>query len=193
MLMRKRLSFLTLCTLCVTALPAWAETAAQSDGQLPQFRTEYYPGQIVWLALTFGLLYIALKYGALPRIARTQEKRHNRRAADLTAAAEANDRAKQIVSDYEKSLATARQQARQKLDDIAKAEQSQSAQQQAWQQKALQDQLAEAEKNIAAMRTQALGHVRDAAIDVAQVIVHRLTGLETNATAAVDQLKHKAG
>ncbi len=177
-------------TLLGLSAPAWAEEAAHGGGgKLPQFQAEYFPGQIFWLAVSFVLLYLLLQRLALPRIAATQTARRAQREADLVAAAKANDRAKQIISDYEKSLVTARQQAQAKLTAITQAAQAEAAQRQQAQQQQLQQKLADAERTIAAGRAQALGQVRDAAVDVAQTMVERLTGVSTNAAAVVDRLR----
>ncbi len=174
--------------------PAWAEEAAHGGGggKLPQFQAEYFAGQIFWLAVSFVLLYLLLQRVALPRIAATQTARRAQREADLVAAAKANDRAKQIISDYEKSLATARQQAQAKLAAITQTAQAEAAQRQQAQQQQLQQKLADAERTIASGRAQALGQVRDAAVDVAQTMVERLTGVTTNAAAVVDRLRRDA-
>lgn len=166
---------------CLTTLPVWAETevhatAAAADTRMPQFRPEHFPGQLFWLALAFWLLYRLLKHKALPNIAVVQANRQQQKAADLSAAAAANDRAKQILMDYEKSVAAARQQAQQKLASIVQATQQQAAQQQAAQQRELGEKLAVAERNIAAMRAQALAQVQDAAAGVATAMVKQLGG-----------------
>ncbi len=166
---------------CLTTLPVWAEsvvhaTAPAADTRMPQFRPEHFPGQLFWLALAFWLLYRLLKHKALPNIAVVQANRQQQKAADLSAAAAANDRAKQILTDYEKSVAAARQQAQQKLAGIVQATQQQAAQQQAAQQRELSEKLAMAERNIAAMRAQALAQVQEAAASVATAMVKQLGG-----------------
>lgn len=170
---------------CLAAVPAWAEEVAHAvahavapaaDTRMPQFRPEHFPGQLFWLALAFWLLYRLLKHKALPNIAAVQANRQQQKAADLSAAAAANDRAKQILADYEKSVASARQQAHQKLAGIIQAAQQQAAQQQAAQQLELNGKLATAERNIATMRAQALAQVQEAATDVATAMVKQLRG-----------------
>ena len=197
---RLRQPLLLLAALCA-ALPARASEVASeiameaehaAGGQLPQMQPQYFAGQLFWLVVSFILLYALLRAVALPRIERTQGKRNSQRAADLSAAASANDHAKQIIADYEKSLAGARQQAQQKLSAIVQTAQAHAAQQQAQQNKALQEKLAAAEQNIAALRVQALGQVRDAAVDVAQEMVRRLTGIEANAASVIDRLRRDA-
>lgn len=166
---------------CLTALPAWAEAVSHAaapvaDTRMPQFRPEHFPGQLFWLALAFWLLYRLLKHKALPNIAAVQANRQQQKAADLSAAAAANDRAKEILADYEKSVAAARQQAQQKLAGIVQAAQQQAAQQQATQQRELHDRLADAERKISATRAQALAQVSATAADVVQAMVQRLGG-----------------
>lgn len=173
---------------CLTTLPAWAEMVAHvsapvADTRMPQFRPEHFPGQLFWLALAFWLLYRLLKQKALPNIAAVQANRQQQKAADLSAAAAANEHAKQILADYEKSVAAARQQAQQKLAAIVQAAQQQAAQQQDGQQRELSEQMAATERNIAATRAQALAQVRQEAVGVTAAMVKQLCGVEPSPPA----------
>ncbi|MEJ0061620.1 MAG: F0F1 ATP synthase subunit B' [Alphaproteobacteria bacterium] len=183
----------------VASLPSWAEEEHHAGGgTLPQLRPEHFAGQIFWLAIAFGILYFLMKTIALPKVGAVQETRHAKRAGDLAEAAAANDAAKHIVADYEKSLAAARHDSQRKLAAIIEAAQKQAAAQTAEQQGALDAKLAEADKRIAAMREQALGQVRGAAIEVVPAMLARLIDDESLRAAspiesAIDAMQRTAG
>lgn len=174
-----------------TAMPAWAEEAGHaSDGALPQFRTEFYAGELFWLAVAFGTLYLLMKNVALPKIAIVQDTRNTQRQADLTAAATANDAAKQAMAAYEKTLADARAQAQAKLSQIVATAQQEAATAAKQQQQALDTRMTAAQAKIDANLQQALAHVRETAVTTTSAILHQLTGTAAEAAAAqaVDQV-----
>ncbi|MGB4100435.1 MAG: F0F1 ATP synthase subunit B' [Alphaproteobacteria bacterium] len=184
------------CTLGIlaTAFPARAEDAAHAEsGALPQFRTEFFAGELFWLAIAFTLLYLLLKRLALPKIAVVQNTRTAQRQGDLAAAAAANDAAKQAMAAYEKTLADARAQAQAQLSRIVTAAQHESAAAARQQQQTLETRMAEAQTRIDATLRQALSHVRETSVTATTTILHRLTGVEAGAAAAraVDKIHQK--
>jgi len=61
-----------------------AHTEAPGHAKVfPPFQPENYASQLVWLGLTFVLLYVVMAKVALPRIAGILEDRRDRIAADL--------------------------------------------------------------------------------------------------------------
>lgn len=54
-----------------------------SVGTFPPFDGETYASQILWLAITFGLLYWIMSKVALPRLSGILEDRRDRIAGDL--------------------------------------------------------------------------------------------------------------
>lgn len=171
-----------------------ATMAFGGEDSLPQARPEFFAGQLFWLAVTFTVLYVLLKRVALPRIAAVQKTRAARRAADLAAAEEANRKSQDTLAAYEKTLATARQQAQRQLAEIVQSTQAQAAAHQAQHQAELQGEHEAAEARIAALRLQALGQVDEAAIEVAATMVKSLTGADSREriAAAIAQLKRVA-
>lgn len=169
--------FLTLFS-ALAAMPAWAEEEAAKKG-LPQLDASYFPGQIFWLALTFGVLYILMSRVALPGVARVQKKREDVIAKDLAIANELNETAKKMVAEYEKVLADARAQASVAVNTSAIAQKA--AEQQAAQQKVLMQKLREAESRIMTAREAALREARSTATDIANAVIEKITGLKMQA------------
>ena len=50
---------------------------------MPQFDHTFFVSQLVWLAITFTVLYLVLSRIALPRLAEVMDQRSSRLAADL--------------------------------------------------------------------------------------------------------------
>jgi F-type H+-transporting ATPase subunit b len=174
--------FLPAITGALWSLPLHAEE--QGGGQLPQFKTEFYPEQWFWLAVSFGILYVLMAFVALPAVRRTQDNRSKTISGDLAAAQAANDAAKSMMTEYEKVLADARAKAQATVSEIAAQAAKVSAAQQAAQQQDLAKRLAEAETKIAAARDAAIRDVKASAADLAGAIVEKVTAVKAGARHA---------
>jgi len=151
---------------------------------VPQLVAGDFAPQLVWLAITFVLLYLVLSRIALPRIAAVLETRAKRIADDLDRAQSARDAAAKALAAYETVLGTARQSAQDTIQTARRAMTERAAQRQAAQGVELAKRIAEAEGRIAAARDQALGNVAQVATDVARSAVDRLIGQAADPQAA---------
>jgi F-type H+-transporting ATPase subunit b len=154
----------------------------------PPFQAETFASQLVWLALTFAVLYVLMAKVALPRIGGIFEARSKRIADDLAAAGRLKDQSDAAIAAYEKALADARTRA-QALANETREKQAAAAEQTRHKLEAdLNARLADAEKAIANTRQAAMTNVQAIATDAAGAIVERLVGLapsSKDAAAAV--------
>jgi F-type H+-transporting ATPase subunit b len=159
-------------------------------GAFPPFEPTYFASQIIWLAITFGLLYFLLKRVALPRVAGILEDRNERIQKDLSEAQRLKNETDAAIASYEASLAAARASSQKIANETRAAVDAEAAQKRKAIEAELTDRLAQAEARIAATKTQAMTNVRAIAVDAASAIVQRLSGSEPSGAdvdAAVDQ------
>lgn len=154
---------------------AHTEEPAGHSG-FPPFQSEHFPSQLVWLAVSFVLLYVLMAKIALPRIGAILAERSRLIGDDLAAAERLKQQSNAAHAAYEKALAEARARAQ----SIANATREQQASEADAAHKRLeaqlQERLATAEQSIAATRSAAMGNVRSIAGDTASAIVERLIG-----------------
>src|SRR5215510_7737835 len=144
----------------------------------PPLDASTFAPQLVWLALTFALLYVILKRAVLPRVGEVIEERSDRIKRDLAQAEELKVETDKALAHYEQALSDARAQAgaivktmRDRLaDEVGKERAKVDAQ--------IAAKLAEAETRIAETKSRALAGVGDIASEVAGTIVTRLIGAE---------------
>ncbi|GAA6157704.1 F0F1 ATP synthase subunit B [Pyruvatibacter sp.] len=150
-----------------------AQDDAQSGG-MPQLDFSTYAPQLIWLAITFGVLYLLMSRVALPRVAQALEARRDRIANDLDQAAQLKSETDAAIEGYETALADARAKAHQiaseTRDDLGKETDALRDKLEA----ELDQKLAAAEERITATKTEAMGNVRGIAADVAQAVVAQL-------------------
>ena len=88
-----------------------ASGAASAEGSgMPQLNFHDFAPQVVWLVITFVVLYLVMSKLAVPAISDTLEKRQAKIQGDLDAAEKASEETRALVAAYEKRLADAREQ-----------------------------------------------------------------------------------
>jgi F-type H+-transporting ATPase subunit b len=146
------------------------------EAAFPPFDSTHFASQLVWLVITFGLLYILMSKVALPRIAGILKERSDKISSDLDAARSAQARAEAARIEHDKTLAEARakaqamgQDAHQKLAAEADAKRKALEAE-------LNGKLAAADAQIAETKARAMANVDSIAQDAAASIIQHLTG-----------------
>lgn len=155
-----------------------SEVAAHGGegGGLPQFEVEYWGGQIVWLFILFGLLYLLLSRVFIPRLRRTLDDREAAITGAIAAARATQAEADAQAEAARAAVKQARDEAGRTAADAKAASGAAIARRQSAEAGQLEQRLAEAESRIAAARDQALTNVRAIAGDTVEAMVEKLTG-----------------
>ena len=141
---------------------------------MPQFDITLFPTQLVWLAITFVVLYLVMARLAVPRIAGVLEERQERVSGDLDMAAKLKQEAETVLAEYEAALAEARDHARSVLKQAADASAAKAAEEHETLIGELVEQARAAEQRIAEAQRQAIDNVRSIASEVAEAAAGRL-------------------
>jgi F-type H+-transporting ATPase subunit b len=144
---------------------------------MPQLDFTTWLPQIVWLAITFFVLFLLMKGIALPRVAAVLDARRHRLDQDLARAAELKSQAEAVIAAYEKALAEARAQAQATIRETTERIDAAAAERQRELARALTERIRAAERDIAAAKERALAEVRDIAADVAASLTAKLIGV----------------
>jgi F-type H+-transporting ATPase subunit b len=144
---------------------------------MPQLNPLDWAPQIIWLVITFSILYLLMKRVALPKIGGVIEARQARIAGDLEAAEKLRRETQEAIAAYEQALAEAKarahaiaQDGRNKLKDEVAAERTAL-------ERDLAARSAEAERRIDQAKNSALKEVNAVASETAAEIVRRLIGV----------------
>jgi len=136
--------------------------------------------QVLWMAVIFLVLYLALARWALPQVADVIEARGARIAADLEMAREAKTRADQAVAELTEATRKAHAEAQAAIVNAIATARADALTQSRNADIELEARLADAERQIDAARAAAVGALRGIASDTAGTIVRRLTGVDAD-------------
>lgn len=158
------------------ATPATTGADAAHKAGFPPFQPETFPGQLLWFAIAFGLLYYLMSKIALPKVGAVLHDRAQRIAKDLDEAQVLRTKAEEASAAYEESLAKARDKAKGIAQETRDKLTAESDARRKELEGELATKLAEAEETIAAGTKAAMANVRGIAADAASAIIERLTG-----------------
>ncbi len=174
------------------ALPAGPALAAG----LPQLDPSTYAPQVIWLAITFAVLYVLMARVALPRIGHVLEERRHKIDRNLKMAETLKVDAEDAAEAYEGAMADARARAGNVLGDVRERAAKETAERQAELGARLHADIQEAEAGIAEARDKAVAGIRDLAAEVAHSAAEKLAGETVDAGAvrsAVDAALKERG
>jgi F-type H+-transporting ATPase subunit b len=153
---------------------------------MPQLNPLDWAPQLIWLLITFGILYLLMVYVALPRIGSVIEARADRIAKDLAQADTFRRETEEAIAAYEQALAEAKQKAHAIIEAGRAKLKEETAAERAKLDRQLGKKGAEAEARIAEAKNSAMREVNAVAADVAADIVRQLIGVAP-AKAEIDQ------
>ena len=151
--------------------------------------SEIFASQLFWLVVTFGLVYLVIGRGMLPKIEATVDARDKQIAGDL-AAAEAARRTAEEIDETNRARAEANRAEALKVTQAAKDSAAREAEQKV---KAADVQgetkVAAAEARIREATEAAMGDIETVAAEAAQEMVARLTGKTVSRDQADNAVK----
>ena len=163
-------------TLTAALVVGASGAAAAAEGGMPQLNPHDFAPQIVWLVITFVVLYLVMSKLAVPAISGTLDRRQAKIQGDLDAAEKASEDTRALVAAYEKRLADAREEARRLHREQAAADSTAATARLAQLGDALNARIDEAEQRIAGQRAQVLEGLEDMAHDIAADVYSKLAG-----------------
>ena len=148
---------------------------------MPQLQPADFSPQLIWLAITFVLLYAGLSRLVLPRIEHILGARKARIGGDIEKAREAQAQSEKVMARYEADIAAAKSKAQATLRNAREALDRELSEKRAELDERLAKRSSEAESAIRAMLERAAGELETAAAGVVNDILKQLAGVEASA------------
>jgi F-type H+-transporting ATPase subunit b len=160
-----------------------------SGGVFPPLDTQHFPSQLLWLAVSFGLLYYLMSKVILPRLEAGLHARSGRIRGDLTEAQRLKEASEKAAAAYEQALAEARAKANAIAQESRTAIMQELEAERAKVEADIEARIGEAEARIRDMKTRALSEVEKIAEDVTADVVQRLVGSAPDSATVKRALK----
>ncbi|KQM98316.1 MULTISPECIES: ATPase [unclassified Sphingomonas] len=149
--------------------------------------------QVFWLVLTFGIVFLVVGLGMVPKVQGTVDQRDKGIAADLAAADAARAQADATEAAWRTRENASREAAQKLLADARARGAAATAERLAVANAEVQARVTQAEADIAAQKTSALAEIEGVAVGAAQAIAERVAGVqvsEQDAQRAVKAVLH---
>ena len=156
--------------------------SAQSgeSGGMPQLNPEFWVSQIVWLVLTFGVLYIVLSKLILPKISENLESRKSQILENIETAESQREESEKKLKEFEKIILESKleaknyfNEARQKiLDDINSKRLTLE--------KDIDEEISAAEQEVNNLKIGSHEKIRNIAVETSSELIKQLIGEEAN-------------
>ncbi|MDF1722030.1 MAG: hypothetical protein P1U65_15270 [Minwuia sp.] len=143
---------------------------------MPQLAAETFASQLIWLAITFVVLYLIMSRVVIPRIGGILEDREARIRGDLDKAEELKADADEAMAEYESRLASARTSANEIIGEMKATMAAETEKRRQEIDAELSKRQAEAETKIAEQRDSALESLDEVATRATAALVERLSG-----------------
>ena len=143
---------------------------------MPQLDLAVFPSQIIWLVITFVILWLLMAKIALPRVGLVLEERQKKIDENLDLAENLRDEARGALDAYEKSIADARDNARGSVTEAVRQMSDSAQARHAEKSEELAAEIKEAEARIDAAKQQAISGIQEAAATVASSAAEKLIG-----------------
>ncbi len=143
---------------------------------MPQLNFHDFSPQVVWLVISFAVLYLLMWKLAIPAVSDTLAKRQGKIQSDLDAAEKASEETRALVEAYAKRLADAREEARRLTRERGEADSAAAAARLAELGERLGARIDEAEKRIAGQRAVVMEGIEQMAGDIAADVYAKLSG-----------------
>jgi len=158
---------------------------------MPQFSqiALTYASQIFWLAVFFGLTFLVIGLGMLPKISGTVEARNQKIASDLAAAEAARAVADDTEAAYRARMDEARAAALKAKQEAKTAATLEAEKRVKAVDAELADKVATAEASLRAAQAKAVSEIETVAVEAAREVVAKVSGLTVDKVTAENAVK----
>ena len=172
------------------------EAFAAESGGMPQLNPEFWISQIFWLILTFGILYFVLSKLILPKISNNLESRKSQILDNIEAAEKQREDSETKLKEYDEIITKSKLEAKTIFNQARERALKDINSKREVLDKQIDEEIAEAEKEILALRKSAPNKINKIAIETSSELIQKLIGTEVNnssISAIVDDLSKRNG
>ena len=167
--------------------------SAESGG-MPQLNPEFWVSQIVWLVLTFGILYIVLSKLILPKISDNLESRKSQILENIETAETQREESEKKLREFEKIILDSKLEAKNHFNEIRQRALEDINNKRSELEKEIDKEIDAAEEEINNLKINSNEKIKNIAVETSSELIKQLIGEEVNnssISAIVDEQSKK--
>jgi F-type H+-transporting ATPase subunit b len=163
--------------------PSASAGSGTGETSFPPFDPVNFTPMLIWLTLSFGLLYLLMSKIALPRVETILHTRAHKISNDISEAHVLREQAEEAAAAHEKTIADAKAKAVALAQETHARLNAETEAKRVALEVELNAKLAASEEQVLAMKAKAMGHVEAIAGETAAAIVQHITGKPADQSA----------
>ncbi len=157
-------------------------TYAQSgeSGGMPQLNPEFWISQIVWLVLTFGILYVVLSKLILPKISDNLESRKSQILENIEMAETQREESEKKLKEFEKIILESKLEAKNHFNEVRQKILDDISNKRTAIEKDIEKEISAAEEEINNLKIDSSEKIKNIAVETSSELIKQLIGEEVN-------------
>ena len=164
------------------------------SGGMPQLNPEFWVSQIVWLVLTFGILYIVLSKLILPKISDNLESRKSQILENIETAETQREESEKKLKEFEKIILDSKIDAKNHFNEVRQKTLEDINNKRSALEKDIDKEINAAEEEINNLKINSNEKIKNIAVETSAELIKHLIGEEANnssISAIVDEQSKK--
>ena len=164
------------------------------SGGMPQLNPEFWVSQIVWLVLTFGILYIVLSKLILPKISDNLESRKSQILENIETAETQREASEKKLKEFEKIILDSKIEAKNHFNEVKQKTLEDINNKRSALEKDIDKEINAAEEEINNLKINSNEKIKNIAVETSAELIKHLIGEEANnssISAIVDEQSKK--
>ena len=160
-------------------------TSAQSgeSGGMPQLNPEFWVSQIVWLVLTFGILYIVLSKLILPKISNNLESRKSQILENIETAETQREDSEKKIKEFEKIILESKLEAKNYFNEARQKILEDINNKRIALEKDIDDEISAVEQEVNNLKITSSEKIKNIAVETSSELIKQLIGEEANSSS----------
>jgi len=164
------------------------------SGGMPQLNPEFWISQIVWLVLTFGILYIVLSKLILPKISDNLESRKSQILENIETAEKQREESEKKLKEFEKIILDSKLEAKNHFNEVRQKTLEDISNKRTTLEKEIDKEIKATEEEIKNLMINSNEKIKNIAVATSSELIKQLIGEEANnssISAIVDEQSKK--
>ena len=150
------------------------------SGGMPQLNPEFWVSQIVWLVLTFGILYIVLSKLILPKISDNLESRKSQILENIETAETQREESEKKLKEFEKIILDSKLEAKNHFNEVRQKTLEDINNKRTALEEDINKEISAAEEEINNLKINSNEKIKNIAVETSAELIKELIGEEAN-------------